>query len=94
MALLSGAVLGLSLWRTRYEEREAKAGRPKGPQYDVVEIEFYPDDVVVKVYIVHGAYEAQVWWRAVYQGDAGGFDNVKMALAWGRAFARNKGAAT
>lgn len=85
--------LGYTFWRASYEKREREAGRPKRAEpWEVVDIEFYPDGVVVKVYLVHNAYEAQVLWNGNFIGKAGGFSDVQMAKAWGRAFARNKGA--
>ncbi len=85
---------GLTMLEEHLRRESRKRGRPV-PQRpgDIVDARFYPDDVVVKIYGEHEAYEAHVYWRAQYIGQAGGFYTVDQAADWGRGFARQKGAA-
>lgn len=91
-ALATTAAVGLTLWRGTYERKEKQAGRPKAEEGEIVDADWPGDSVVVKIYAVHGAYEAHVYWHGAYLGKAGGFGDVEMAKGWGRAFARRKGA--
>lgn len=93
LSLLTGATVGLALLKSRYEEREARAGRPKPLEPgDIVDMDYLGDGVAVKVYGIHGMYEAHVYWNGNFIGKAGGFVNVELAKGWGRSYARNKGA--